>query len=167
MSFAKSLRDKVLLSALVPFGLVLAIVGVIALQAYEREAGKVVRQRDSELAQVSAARLYEGLARNRGILQDVADDEDIQSSEPSRMRGALEVAQNQLFVFDAGVVIYDADGVAIWSDPFSFRRRGLRFPSQLEFDKVSAALEPSRSNVFRDDISGQDVILLTVPIVAR
>ena len=129
MPFAKSLRTKVLLSALVPLALVLVVVGVIALRAYESEAGKVVLRRDTELAQVSAARLFEELARNQRILQTLADDQDTQSLEPPRMRRALEKTQTQLFIFNAGVVIYDGDGVAIWSDPFSFERRGMRFPA--------------------------------------
>jgi hypothetical protein len=52
--FTKTLRAKVLLSALIPVLLVLGVVAIIALLAYEWEAGKVVRQRDAELARVSA-----------------------------------------------------------------------------------------------------------------
>ena len=167
MPFTKSLRAKVLLSALIPISLVLVVVAIFALYAYEREAGKVVRQRDTELAQVSAARLFEGLTRQSLLLQSIAGDDDVQSLEPARMKRALERDQNQLFVFDAGVVIYNDDGVAVWSDPFAYRRRGMAFPVPSEFDKVLTTLVPSFSNVFRDEISGKDVILLTVPIVAR
>ncbi len=165
--FTKSLRAKVLLSALLPVTLVLVLVAIIALIAYEREAGKVVQERDAELARVSVARLSEGLSRLSLILQTVANDEDIQSLEEARMRRALERDQAQLFVFDAGVVIHDDRGIAIWSDPFAFGRREMGFPVPSEFDKVLATLSPSFSNVFRDEISGEDVVLLTLPIVAR
>ena len=89
MPFTQSLRAKVLLSAVVPVTLVLLVVAIIALIAYEREAGKVVQERDAELARVSAARLSEGLSRLILILQTIANDEDIQSLEAARMRRAL------------------------------------------------------------------------------
>ena len=163
MPFTKSLRAKVLLAALVPTVLAL-VVAIITLIAYEREAGLVVRERDAELAQVSAARLFDGLSLHRLILQSTADDNDTQSLEPDRMRLALARAQDRLFIFDAGVVIYGDEGIAIWSDPFAFRRRGQQFPIRLEFAKVRSSGLPSFSNVFRDAASEKDVILLTVPI---
>ena len=167
MPFTKSLRAKVLLSALIPITLALVVVAIIALFAYERAARDVVLQRDAELANVSAARLAEGLNRLSLLLQTIANDDDVQSLEAARLKRALEREQNQLFVFNAGVVVYNDLGMAVWSDPFAFRRRGMEFPVPYEFDQVSTTLIPSFSNVFRDEISGEDVVLLTVPIVAR
>ena len=167
MPFTKSLRAKVLVSALIPITLALVVVAVIALFAYERAARDVVLQRDAELASVSAARLAEGLSRLKLLLQTIADDDDVQSLEAARMKRALEREQDQLLVFNAGVVIYDDQEMAVWSDPFAFRRRGMRFPDPSVFDKVLTTLRPSFSHVFRDEISGEDVVLLTVPIVAR
>ena len=51
MPFAKSLRAKILLSALIPGTLVLVVVAVIVLYAYERVARDVVEQRDTEPCQ--------------------------------------------------------------------------------------------------------------------
>ena len=167
MPFTKSLRAKVLVSALIPITLALAVVAIVALFAYERVARDVVLQRDAELGNVSVARLAEGLSRLSLLLQTIANDDDVQSLEAARMKRALEREQKQLFVFNAGVVLYNDQGMAVWSDPFAFRRRGMRFPVPSEFDKVLTTLMPSFSNVFRDDISGEEVVLLTVPIVAR
>ena len=139
---------------------------LIALFAYEGVARDVVKQRDTELAKISAARLSEGLTRHSGILQTAADDDDLQSLEPARMGRALERVQIELFAFDAGVVIYNDQGVAIGSDPFAFNRRGEDFPVRSEFDKVRTTRRSSFSNVFEDAISGEKVILVTVPIVA-
>jgi len=165
--FTKSLRAKVLVSALIPITLALVVVAIIALFAYERAARDVVLQRDAELANVSATRLAEGLSRLSLRLQTIANDEDVQSLEVARLKLALEREQNQLFDFNAGVVVYNDRGMAVWSDPFAFQRRGLRFPVPSEFDKVLTTLMPSFSNVFRDVISGENVVLLTLPIVAR
>ena len=167
MPFTKSLRAKVLVSALIPITLALVVVAIIALFAYERAARDVVLQRDAELANVSAARLAEGLSQLNLLLQSIAEDDDVRSLEAARMKGALERELDQLLVFNAGVVIYNDQGMAVWSDPFAFRRRGASFPVPSEFDKVLTTLMPSFSNVFTDEISGEDVVLLTAPIVAR
>ena len=166
MSFVKNLRAKILLSSLVPGTLALVAVALIALFAYEGVARNVVQQRDTELAKVSATRLSEGLTRHTGVLQTAADDDDLQSLEPARIGRALERVQFELFAFDAGVVIYNDQGVAVGSDPFAFQRRGEDFPLRSEFDKVRTTRHPSFSNVFDDANSGEKMILVTVPIVA-
>ena len=166
MTFTKSLRVKVLLSVLIPMAFGLVVVAVTTLNVYERRARVVVEQRDTELAKITAARLSEGLAQHTGILETLAADNNVQSMEPARLGPALERVQDRLFVFDAGVVVYDSERIAVWSDPFAFERRGKIFPVPSEFDKVRSTLSPHFSDVFRDSHSGENAILLGVPIVA-
>jgi signal transduction histidine kinase len=161
----KGLRAKTVLCALIPIALVLVVVAIVALYAYERVARDIVQQRDTELARVSAARLSEALSRYSRVLQSIAAEDDVQSMEPARLSSALEKAQNQLYVFDAGVVVYSSEGVALWSQPFADERRGTDFPVPSEFDKVRRTLRPAFSNVFQDTVSGEDVVLVGVPIV--
>ena len=165
MFFTKSLRIKAIIAALVPTVLVLAVVAVIGLYVYERLTRDIVEQRDTELAMITAARLSEGLTPHRQILQNLAADNDVQSMELVRLRRALEKAQLQLFVFDS-VLVYDHRGVAVSSDPFSFERRRTDFPVPSEFEKVRSTRQPHFSDVFKDSHSGQDAILLAVPVVA-
>ena len=165
MFFTKSLRAKAIIAALVPTVLVLAVVAVIGLYAHERLARGIVEQRDTELATITAARLSEGLTPHRQILQNLAADNDVQSMEPARLRTALGKAQLQLFVFDS-VLVYDHQGVAVSSDLFAYERRRTGFPVPSEFEKVRSTLQPHFSDVFKDSHSGQDAILLVVPVVA-
>ena len=165
MFFTKSLRLKAIIAALVPTVLVLVVVAVIGLYVYERLTRNIVEERDTELAMITAARLSEGLTVHRQILQNLVADDDIQSMEQARLRTALEKAQLQLFVFDS-VLVYDHQGVAVSSDPFAFERRGTDFPVPSEFEKVRSTLQPHFSDVFKDSHSGQDAILLAVPVVA-
>lgn len=162
----KSVRAKTVLSTLIPSALVLIAVAIIALYAYERVAREAVQQRDTELARVSAARLSEALSQYSGILKRIATEDDVRSLDPARLSTALEEAQNQLYVFDGGVAIYDREGVTLWSQPFIAERQGMSFPARVEFDEVSRRIQPVFSDVFRDAFSGEEVILIGVPIVS-
>jgi len=149
--------------------MVIMLVGVaiIIFYAYERVARDVVKQRDTELARISAARLSDTLSWFSRVPQSIAAEDDVRSMEPARVSSALEKAQNQLSVFDAGVMVYNSEGVALWSQPVAAERWGTDFPITSEFDKVRRMLRPVFSNVFQDPVSGEDVILVGVPIVAR
>ena len=113
----RSLRAKSVLAGLVPFALVLAVVAVIAVNAYDRVARNGVTQRDAELARVSAARLSERLEQHTLALQRLAADGAVRSLEAARVERVLERAAPEFFVFDGGLIVYDAHGVAIASRP--------------------------------------------------
>jgi len=161
----KSLRAKTLLSTLVPSVLVLAAVAVIALYAYERVTRDIVRQRDTELARISAAHLAESLGRFSRPLRNVAVQEDIRSMEPARLSSALDRYQDQLYAFDGGVVVYDSTGVALASQPLAGERQGTTYPLTTEFDEIRGTLRPVFSNVLQDEVSGEEVVLVGVPII--
>ncbi len=171
--FANSLRAKTVSSALVPIALVLVVVAIIAVYAYGRVDRRVVQQRDNELARVealanvSADRLLEGLSSHSLILQNIAAGEEIRSLEPARLASALEQVQHQLNVFDAGIMVYHSDGTALYSQPFTPKRLESDFPGLSQLVEVSGTLRPAFSNVFTDEVSGQKVILIGVPIIGR
>ena len=142
-------------------------VAIIALFEYERVSRDVVEQRDTELARVSAARLAEGLRRYSRVLQDLAAEGDVQSLETARLSSALEKAETELSVFDAGVVVYNTEGVVLWSQPFAAERLGTDIPVPSEFEKIRKVLRPALSDVFQDATSGNDVILVGVPIMGK
>jgi len=159
MPFIKSLRAKTLLFALVPMVLVLVVAATIASSAYERVARDVVTQRDTELARVSAARLSEGLSQYTQPLQGIAVEDNVRSMEPARLDSAIERAQSLLHAFDGGVAIYNAEGLALAP------RQATDFPVPSKLDQMRGTLRPVYSDVFEDAASGEDVILIGVPIV--
>ena len=142
MSLIKSLRTKTIISALIPVVLVLAGLTLIVLYSYERMAQEGVKQRDAELARISANRLSEGLHQACRILQDMAVADDIQSMEPTRLQSALDKARPQLAAFDAGVAVYDGEGANL------SQRQGMDFPIKSKFNEAYGTLRPVFSDVF-------------------
>ena len=166
MPFVNSVRAKTVLCALVPTAIMLVAVALIAIYAYERATRDVVQQRDTELARVSAARLSEALNRHALVLQGVAADADVQSMELNRVRSALDRTRRLLLVFDAGVTVYNGGGRAVWSRTGSGDLLGAEIPAS-EFDRVRDTRRPVFSDVFTDAVSGEQVVLVGVPIIGR
>ena len=163
----RSLRAKSVLAGLVPFALVLAVVAVIAVNAYDRVARNVVTQRDAELARVAAARIGERLEQYTLALQRLAADGAVRSLEAASVERALERAAPELFVFDGGLIFYDAHGVAIASRPpfRALQPQWSRFADPSLLEVLRATRRPAFSNVLTDPTSGQDVLLITVPVL--
>lgn len=168
MFFFRSLRAKTVATALIPTAVVFVAVAIIALYAYDqvsRDAERVVQGRDSELARITAARLSEALSQHSRVLQSTAADDDVQSLEPARLSAALERSESQLRAFDAGVVVYDSEGVALWP-PGEPQGADFLAPSVFEtVQRVQRTLRPVFSNVYLDPRFGEDLILMAVPIV--
>ena len=163
----RSLRAKSVLAGLVPFALVLAVVAVIGVNAYDRVARNVVTQRDAELARVSAARRGERLRQHTLALQRVAANDAIRSLDWERVGPALAPTAQELFAFDEGVIVYDAHGVAIASRPLFRASQPLwsRFAEPSLLEMLRATLRPAFSNVLTDPTSGRDILLITVPVL--
>ena len=167
MPFTRSLRAKTLIYVLIPTVLGLVAVASIALYAYDQVAREVVQQRDAELARLQAARLSEGLLEYTGLLQAFAAQRDVQSMDVDTLAGATMRAPDQLKHFDAGLVIYDEEGVTVWSTSPLPRRRGTAYPLPSQFDFIRLVGEPALSDVFIDPLTGRDMISLAVPVADR
>jgi GAF domain-containing protein/HAMP domain-containing protein len=167
MFFTRSLRAKTLLYVLVPTALGLLAVATIALYAYERVAQDVVQQRDAELARLQAARLSEGLFEYTALLQDFAMERDVQSMDIDRLAVATAKAPEQFKDFDAGVIIFDEEGVMVWATRATPGRRGTDYPLPSQFDQTRRTRQPALSDVFTDPLTGENMISLAVPVLDR
>ena len=165
MPSMKSLRVKAILWALVPTLSVLAAVAITSIYLYAQVAQEVVLQRDAELAKVSALRLAEHLGHHASTLQSVAASQDFQSLEPSRLALGLEQVQSQLGIYEVRFTVYDSQSAPVWSETKSdpLDQAGLLVPPI--FSQVKETLRPAFSDVLREPVSGENVVLLAVPIL--
>jgi len=160
----KSIRTKTILWALLPIALVLVIIAVTTLYAYERVMRDVVQEWETELAGTLAARLSDGMEQYSVLLQTIAREGDIQSMEADRIERALQQAESQLTTFDTGVVVYDSYGLPVWSTIAGASYIDTGFPIP---DIIESLRENGRtvfSDIFEDNTSGKDVVLIAVPV---
>ena len=92
MLIPRSLRAKSVLAALLPIALILVVIGVIGVYTYEQLARDVVRDRDEELARVTAARLAEQLDIPTRLLRAVAVTPELRSGDIEQIEAGLEAA---------------------------------------------------------------------------
>jgi PAS domain S-box-containing protein len=161
----RSLRVKAILWALLPTLLVLSVVAITSIYVYGQVAQDIVRQRDTELAKVSALRLSERLDQHAKALQSIAASPAVQSLEPSRVELALEQAVAQPLVFDAGMAVYDIRGVVVSSHFNQGTVQGTDFLDSTRLNQVKQTLHPVFSDIFPGADSGKDLISLAVPIL--
>jgi PAS domain S-box-containing protein len=162
-----SIRTKTLLSILVPLIFVILFVALAGNYLYGYESQAAVSQRDTELARVSAERLSEGLARYTLPLQRISVEDGVRSMEPGQLHRALETAQSegQLSTFDNGIAVYDLRGSGVLSIPSSAVTAGDAFPDTALWNQISRTLRPGYSDIFTDPATGNDIILVGVPVI--
>jgi signal transduction histidine kinase len=161
----RSLRVKTVLWASLPVVLILAAITFITPHLLEDMSRTVARQRDVELARISASRLAERLSYHTRSLQLVVADEGLLTMETNHIRATLVRDQERFYLFDAGITVYDAHGTVLWSHPYREERQGSLFPVAAKFEELRKTLRPVFSDIFKDPVTEEPVILVAVPIV--
>ena len=167
MSMFRSLRVKSVLAALLPIALILVVVGAIGIFSFEQLARDVVRDRDEEIARVTAARLAEQLDTPARLLRELAVTPELRSGDPERLEAALDEASGALFAFDGGVLVYDRGGVVMTSRPLALADlpQWRDFPDRDQLAVLRVSLRPAFSRVFTDPTSREDLVVLSMPLL--
>jgi nitrate/nitrite-specific signal transduction histidine kinase len=143
---------------------VLVVVAAIILFAYEQAMSDVVKDWETELARTSAARLSEGMDQYRRLLSTMAGSEAAHSLDPERRSEVLALAGDRLEAFEGGVAAYGSTGRTVWSTPPFLVQVGAGFPAMDDFERLRRTGEAVYSDVFEDEASGRDGILVAVPM---
>lgn len=119
-----SLRVQAVLWTLLPLTLIFLVVGVVGAYAYGQVVNRLVEDRDSELARLSADWLSENLLNHADILKALAEDSRMRARRFAE-EGVLTSEQNTLLKtaierellssFDGGVTLFNAAGEMIVS----------------------------------------------------
>ena len=76
----------------------------------------------------------------------------------------LERRRHDLVAFDAGIVVYNAEGEAISVDTYAEDLVGTSLPVAGVLEEARDSGRPAFSDIFTSPISGDEVILMAVPI---
>jgi signal transduction histidine kinase len=161
----RSLLAQFMLRVIVPLSLVMFGVIAASLYAYQQVVTSLLVDRDRQLAMLSAARVSEAVEGYARVLEALATSPEVQSDSAEFRAAALEGAAEALQFFDAGVVIVDRDGAVLTIAPPGASPVGVSVSGQDYFRSAQEQLGPAFSNVVPHARSGQDMIVIAVPIL--
>lgn len=161
----KSLKSKTVIWASIPVVIMVLVVAALTPRLLEEMARTVAQQRDVELARISAARLSERLGFHSMSLQMIATSPAFQAMQTDQFSAVVDAQSDLSYVFDGGLVVFDSHGKGVWAKPFPNERKDFVFPMSSKFEEICKSLRPIYSDIFNDTVTGEDVILIGVPIV--
>ena len=162
-----SLPFLALVFTAVPLAILLALSVAAVFYAYQQVAEQLALSRDEELARISADRLSENMADFVRILSTIARLDIVSSDNPTLQKNALTQARDLLIDFDGGVIIINSQGVCTVTEPFRPDLLGQDFSERAYFQTVRQLRAFTFSDVIQEEGSGEDIIVVAVPILSR
>ena len=162
-----SLRVQALLFTILPLVIMLALAVGSIFYAYQQVAEKLALSRDQELARVSADRLSENMGGFVRVLTTISNLDIVRSGDPNLQKNALGQARELLIDFDGGILVLNADGIVTVTEPYRPDLQGNNFSNRTYFQSTRALRSFTFSDIIQESGSGEDIVVLAVPIMAR
>lgn len=169
-NWISQLSSQAILLIIVLLSLILLLTVGITFLAYQRVAQSLAESRDQELAKISAERLSESMLGFAQGLRILADQDQMQSGEPTLQEQTLERGRELIADFtnyDGGVIILDPQGFVSVTKPFRPDLIGQDFSSETYFQRARAFPESPFlfSDIQTEPGTNEEVIVISVPIV--
>ena len=148
-----------------PLALVLALVVGTGFYAYQQMVQSLLIARDQELAKVSAERLSDNIRGYADLLVALANSDEMRSRDARRQEDVLSRSQDLLEVFDGGVAVLDERGTVTVTDPAHGNLVGQNLAVHPYFQNTRALRQPTFSDIFQEMGSGEEAIVVAVPIL--
>lgn len=160
------LRAQAILLTILLLSLMLILSVGVTFLAYQQISQSLAESRDQELASVSAERLSESIEAFVRGLRTLANQTQMQSGEPTVQRDLLKLAPDLVadFTNDGGIIILNEKGFVSVTDPFRPDLIGQDFSQEPYFKEASALRTSIFSDIIKEPGSGEDIIVIAVPI---
>ncbi|MGD8623363.1 MAG: GAF domain-containing protein [Anaerolineae bacterium] len=138
-----SLRNKIITWSFVPTAIILIVVALVSLYAYQQMTENLAIERDRELTRLSARLLGSELAAYTDPLAD-----------------------QFLAIFD-GVIVFNAQGEVMAAEPTQYRIRQPAWFKDLALSRPLQSSEKIFSNVVVDMLQGNKLVVVVIPIASE
>ncbi len=163
----RGLRVQALVFTILPLAVMLALAVGAVFYAYQQVAEGLALSRDQELARVSAERLGENMTNFVRVLTTIANLDLVTGGDEGLQRTALTQARDLVSDFDGGVLLINADGIVTLTEPYRPDLLGQDLSSQSYFQSTRALHSYTFSDIIREAGSGEDIIVVAVPILSH
>jgi signal transduction histidine kinase len=160
------LRAQAILLTVLLLSLMLILSVGVTFLAYQQISQSLAESRDQELASVSAERLSESIEAFVRGLKTLANQTEMQSGEPTLQQATLKRVPDLVtdFTSDGGIIILDAKGFVSVTEPLRPDLIGQDFSQEPYFKEALALRTSTFSDIIKEPGSGEDIIVIAVPI---
>lgn len=159
------LRTRIIAWSFFPTTTVLLAVALVTFYAYQRVTEQLVEGRNQELTRLSAIQLGADLEAYVDVLGAFAGLPEVSRGTPQQQAQALELARDQLGLFDGGVLVLNSHGQVAAAQPARPDLQGETWPNRGFFSQVLRSSDPIFSDILGDGPERPEVIGLAVPII--
>ncbi|NDJ77156.1 MAG: GAF domain-containing protein, partial [Chloroflexi bacterium] len=160
----RRLRTTIIAWSFIPASIILGIVALAHFVSFQDLTEDLVFERNRDLA-VLLGNQYRGeLEELAQPLRVLASDFEIISSDPVRQQSALDAAYNQLWDYDAGVIVLSAEGQITAAGARRPDLRGQDWSTQAFFQQLTRHHSLTVSDISPVGSYTQDVVILAAPI---
>ncbi len=165
-SWISQLRAQAILLTILLLSLMLILSVGVTFLAYQQISQSLAESRDQELASVSAERLSESIEAFVRGLRTLANQTEMQSGEPTLQQGTIKRVPELVtdFTNDGGIIVLDAKGFVSVTEPFRPDLNGQDFSQEPYFKDARALRTSIFSDIIKEPGSGEDIIVIAVPI---
>ena len=160
------LRAQAIVLTILLLSLMLILSVGVTFLAYQQISQSLAESRDQELAIVSAERLSESIEAFVRGLKTLANQTEMQSGEPTLQKDILKRVPDLVtdFTSDGGIIILDAKGFVSVTEPLRPDLIGQDFSQEPYFKQALALRTSAFSDIIKEPGSGEDIIVIAVPI---
>ena len=162
----RSLRTKLIAWFFIPTAIILVAVALVTFYSSQEVTEKLVVERDEDVTRLSASRLASSLAEYVDLLSGLTRSSDMSRADPDAQQAALSRSRSQLVVFDGGVVVLDASGKVVATEPKMPAILGQDWSASDHFRQVRRSPVP----LFSDAHSlgpGTEAVVAAVPVLGE
>ena len=162
----RSLRTKLIAWFFIPTAIILVAVALVTFYSSQEVTEKLVVERDEDVTRLSASRLASSLAEYVDLLSGLTRSSDMSRADPDAQQAALSRSRSQLVVFDGGVVVLDAFGKVVATEPKMPAILGQDWSASDHFRQVRRSPVP----LFSDAHSlgpGTEAVVAAVPVLGE
>jgi two-component system nitrate/nitrite sensor histidine kinase NarX len=162
------LRTKIIAWSLLPTAVILGAVALFTYYTYQRVTEELVIERNQEITRLlSDALAAEFLEVYSSQLGDLLMLPEFDETDPFAQRALLQNSLDRLMAFDGGVVILDAAGTVVASDPRRPDAVGQDWSDRPYYRRMMESPGVILSDILPDGPKGENLVALAVPIWNR
>lgn len=158
------LRTVIIAWSFIPAAIILGIVALAHFASFQYLTEDLITERNHDLAVLLATQYMGEVNEMAQPLRVLASDIEIISADPLRQQTALSAARDQLWDFDAGVIVLNSEGQITAANERRLGLVGSRWADQPFFTQTLARGSLTLSDIVPAGPANRDAVIMAVPV---